>query len=175
MGEGEDLGTVGERNRAFTRGVESAEHEHEESDERSSRCSLFHQSAQTGRKQSPHHLRESEEEQRSSSESVDGPESGESEEPVDETETERAQHGLKIVVSSINEDSGRVKGDDVNTTHLLCNHNSESGDAGTAHAGDGEELCETGYVVTLARKLVFDGQLSMDVVNISGNLDWVVP
>ena len=106
--------------------------------------------------------------------SVDGPESGEGKEPVDEAETERADQGSELGETSVDEDGGGVEGDDVDTAHLLGNHDGESSQVGTADSGDGEELSEAGDVVGLANELLLNLELSGDVVDVAGDLDGVV-
>lgn len=176
VGQRVDLGGVGERNGTFTGRVEGGEHEDEQADEASSdgAHALVHERAETSGQQSPEHLGECEEEQAAATEGVDGPEGGEAEEPVDETESERADHGNLLGEAGVDENGGGVEGDDVDTAELLGQHDSEGSQVGAADTGDGEELGEAGEVVGLAHKLVLDLELSADVVHITGDLEVVV-
>ena len=173
MREGEDLSGVGEGDGALTRGVEGTEQVDEEADETETKLSLVlvDESAQTSSKQSPEHLREGEEKQSAATEGVDSPEGGESEEPVDETETERTDESLEVVETGLLEDSGGVEGDDVDTAHLLGQHDGEGSEGGAANTGDGEELTDTAGVVGAADELVLNLELGADVVDVASNLD----
>lgn len=70
MGQGEDLGGVGEGHRTLTGGVEGAEHEDEEAHQGGSEgaCVGGDEGAETGGEESPCHLGEGEEEETSSTE-----------------------------------------------------------------------------------------------------------
>ena len=174
MRQGEDLGGVGERNRTFSRGVEGGEQEDEQADETTLGEGVFDESAETSDEQSPEHVGEGEQQERSAAESVNGPESGEGEDPVDETETERAKHSLLLGHTSVQEDGGGVEGNNVDTAELLSKHDSEGGERGTADTRDGEELANTGEVVGLSDDLVLDLELGANVEDITGNLNLVV-
>lgn len=173
MRQGVHLGTVGERNRAFTGGVEGSEHEDEQADKSSSSLALRGECRQTGSEQGPEHLGECKEKQASSAKSVDGEEGGEGEQPVDAAETEGAKHSLEVSEAGLGEDGGGVEGDDVDTAQLLGNHDSESSQVGTAHTGNREELREASDVVGLADDGVFNVDLGTSVEDITGNLDLV--
>jgi hypothetical protein len=79
-----------------------------------------------------------------------------------------------VGIPCIREDGGRVKCDDVDTTHLLCNHDGKGSDVGPTDSGDGEGLAEPSEVVGVSDKLVLDAQLCMDILNIPSHLDCVV-
>lgn len=106
--------------------------------------------------------------------SVNGPESREREDPVDGTKAERTKSGLEGGHAGIDKDGGGVKGNDVDTAHLLGNHDNESSNVGTANSGNGEELSESSDVVALAHEIPLNVELSADVVHVAGALDGVV-
>jgi hypothetical protein len=66
--------------------------------------------------------------------------------------------------TGVGEDGGRVECDDVDTAHLLGNHDSERSEGRTANTGNGEELDETGNVVALADDFLLDFKLRVDIV-----------
>lgn len=76
--------------------------------------------------------------------------------------------------AGILEDGGAVKGDDVDSAHLLGNHDGESGEGGAANTRDGEEFNEALGIVGAGEELMLDFQLRVDVEHIAGNLDRVV-
>ena len=86
-------------------------------------------------------MREREQQQRSSSVLVDGEQGGEGEDKVDGSETEGRVQGLSRGRSSSDKDGRRVEGDDVDTAHLLTEHDNSGGDRGSSNSGDGEQLC----------------------------------
>lgn len=88
--------------------------------------------------------------------SVNSPESRESENPVHEPETEGSEKGLEVVITGFDKDGGRIESDDVDTTHLLCNHDRKSGKIGSSDPRDSEELCKPGDIVVLAHDLLLD-------------------
>jgi hypothetical protein len=53
-------------------------------------------------------------------------------------------------------------------------HDRERGEGCTANTRDSEELDEAGYVVAFADDLLLDFELSVDVVEVTGGLEWVV-
>lgn len=72
------------------------------------------------------------------------------------------------------EDGRGVECDNVDTAHLLRNHHGERGEGGTTDSGNGEQLHESGDVVTLPNDLLLNFELGMDVVEIASRLEWVV-
>lgn len=178
MGQGKDLGGVGEGHGTLTGRVEGAEEEDEQADQTSTELAVLvvvlNQSAETSSEQSPEHLREGEEQEGAAAEGVDGPESREGKEPVDHTEPERTDHGNEVAHAGLGEDSGRVEGNNVDSAHLLGEHDGEGSESSAADTGNGEELLETLGVVGLADDLVLDLKLGADVVDVTGDLDLVV-
>ena len=174
MRQGEDFGRVGEWYRTFPRGIEGGEEEDEQCDEGGAGGAHVHEGAEAGGEERPHHLREGEEEEGATTEGVDGPEGGEREEPVDETEAEGRKQGLELRRAGFFKDGGAVEGDDVDAAHLLGDHDGESGESGAADTGDGEELDEALGVVGTGQQLVLDFQLGVDVEHVAGDLDRMV-
>ena len=121
-----------------------------------------------------HHLRESKQQQRSSAEGVNGPEGGEGKQEVDQTESHGGDHGGELAETRILEYSPRVESDDVDAAKLLSKHDREGGDGGSSDSRNGEETSSTGPVVVPANDSGLDRNLSMDVVDITSNLDRVV-
>lgn len=174
MRQGEDFGGVGEWHGTLAGGVKGGEQEDEECNQGRAGGALVEQSEQAGGKESPHHLRESKQQEGSTAKSVDGPEGREGKEPVDQPETETAQHGLELAIAGLLKDGGAVEGDDVDSAHLLGDHDRESGQSSTAHARDGEEFDEALGVVGVGKQLMLDLELRVDVEHVAGYLDRVV-
>lgn len=176
MGQGEDLSGVGERNGTFTGRVESTEEVDEQGNKTSSNITsaLGDQGAETSGEKGPGHLREGEEKQASATEGINGPEGREGEEPVDGTKAERAKSSLELAHTGVDEDGGRVESDNVDTAHLLGNHDDESSDSGAAYSGNGEKLSESSDIVGLGHNMFLNGELGTNVVEIAGNLDVIV-
>lgn len=63
-----------------------------------------------------------------------------------------------------------VESNDVDTAHLLSNHDNERRQGRTTNPGDGEELDATLEVVRLADDLCFDLKLRMNVVEVTSCL-----
>ena len=72
--------------------------------------------------------------------------------------------------AGIDEDGGGVEGDDVDSAHLLRQHNYERGKSRSSYSGNGEEFDEAGDIVTLADDVGFFLDLGEDVVEIAGGL-----
>lgn len=81
---------------------------------------------------------------------------------------------MQITSAGIVEDRGGVEGDDVDTAHLLGQHDSEGSARRPAHAGDGEKFDEAGDVVGAADDVGFFLNLGVDVVQIAGGLEGCV-
>ena len=178
VGQGKDLGGVGEGDRALTGGVEGAEEEDEQAHEAGTDAAglrgVGDERAESRGEKGPEHLREGEEQEGATTESVDGPEGREGEEPVDHAETKGTDHGDEVAHAGLGEDGGGVEGDDVDAAHLLGQHDGEGGEGGAAHTRHGEELLEALGVVGLADDLVLDLELRADVVDVARDLDLVV-
>lgn len=132
------------------------------------------QGAETSGQERPGHVGEREQQQCSSTESVNGPHGRESEQEIDETETPRGPQCLESRESRVGEDGGGVEGNDVDTAHLLGNHNGERGESCTADTRNGEELDETGEVVVVANHLGLNLELCVNGIEIASGLDGVV-
>jgi len=90
---------------------------------------------------------ESKKQQSPASKSINRPDSGPGKDKVDQTEAKRRKKGMQIVGAGILEDSAGVKGDNVDSTHLLRNHDNERRSSGTANTGDAEQVEEAADVV----------------------------
>lgn len=62
----------------------------------------------------------------------------------------------------------------LNTYHLLGDHDNEAGKCGAPHTRNGEQLSKACEVVGLAHDTSLDLQLAMDVVKVTGGLDFVM-
>ena len=126
--------------------------------------------AETGGQEGPGHVGEGEEEQSAAAPGVDRPDGGPGEDEVDETEAEGGEEGVQVGGSSLGEDGGGVEGDDVDTAHLLSEHDHERRQSRAADTGDGEELDEAGDVVGVPDDVGLLLDLRVDVVQITGRL-----
>ena len=126
------------------------------------------------RRKATYHLRESEQQKGSTAEGVDRPEGGEGKHEVDQSEAHGGNQSSKLAETCILEHSGRVESDDVDAAKLLSKHDREGGDGGSSDSRNGEETSSTGPVVVPANDSGLDRNLSMDVVDITSNLDRVV-
>lgn len=175
VGQGEDLGTVGERHRPFTGGVESGEQEDEKRNQSKVRgVGLRNVETESSGQKSPSHLREGEEQERTTSEGVDSENGGPGENEVDQSETPRSEKRLLWRCTSLNEDCRRVESNDVDTTHLLGKHDSEGGKSRTADTGNGEQLDKALDVVASSDKGVLNLDLGVDVVQVACCLELTV-
>ena len=126
MRKGKHLGRVRVRDRPLAWRVESGEEEHKESDTAQVRLGITRNvEAEAGGQQGPGHLGKSEEQQGAATVGVDGEDGRESEEEVDQTESPRRKQSLGNASTGLLEDSRGVEGDDVDTTHLLRQHDDE--------------------------------------------------
>lgn len=96
MRQREHLSRIRERHRAFTRRVERGEQVDKKADDANASGSLAFGDVETeaGGKQSPSHLREGKQEERTATESVDGEEGRPGEEKVDSAEAKREEQGF---------------------------------------------------------------------------------
>lgn len=78
---------------------------------------------------------------------------------------------MQVTSAGIFENGRGVEGDDVDTAHLLGQHDSEGSARRAAHAGDGEEFDKAGDVVGAADDVGFFLDLGVDVVEIAGSLE----
>jgi hypothetical protein len=114
--EREDLGRVGEGDRALSGRVERGEEEDEEGNKAEPGVALRgDQEAQSGGEQRPGHVGEGEEQQIAPAKRVDCEDGREGEEEVDGAETERSLERIARRVVGLHEDGRRVEGDDVDT------------------------------------------------------------
>lgn len=172
VGEREDLGRVGEGDGALAGGVEGREEEDEEGNQ--SQVGLFalgNDEAETCGQECPCHLWEGEEEERTTAVGIDRPDSGPGEDEVDQAEAEGGEEGIQIAGASFDEDGGRVEGYNVDTAHLLRQHNGEGSQGGAADTRDCEELDEAGEVVALADDIRLLQDLGVNVVQITSGLE----
>lgn len=110
----------------------------------------INQCAESSSQQGPRHIRKREEKQCSSSKGVDGPESRECKEEVDKSEAPRSPQRLVGAKARIHKNRGRVECNNVDTAHLLGDHDSERGKGSAANTRDRKELDESSYIVALS-------------------------
>ena len=77
---------------------------------------------------------------------------------------------MQITEAGLVEDRGAVECNDVDTAHLLSQHDHERGESGATDARDREELDETGDIVAFANDVGFFQDLRVDVVEVAGRL-----
>lgn len=116
-------------------------------------------------------MRKGKEEKTSSSERVNREECRPCKDEVDETKAETGHQGGKLARTCFAEDGAGVEGNNVNATHLLCNHHGPGCETGTANARNRKKLREAAEIVGVADDLFFDENLSVDVVEIARSLD----
>lgn len=132
------------------------------------------ESAETSCQKCPCHVWESEKQQGATTECVNGPESWEGKEEVDETKSEGGPESLVVCEARVLEDGRRVERDDVDTAHLLSNHDCERSQGGPTDSWDSEELDEAGEDVVIADNLVLNLNLGVNVVQITSSLDRIL-
>lgn len=174
MRKREDLGGVGEGHGTLTGRVEGSEEIDEQGDQTGTHAVARNEGAETGGQQGPSHLGEGEEQERAAAKGVDRLEGREGEHEVDSTEDERERQGLVLAGTCFLEDGGRVEGDDVDTAHLLGNHDGEGGQSRTPHTGDGEELEEANNVGALGDDVRLELESRVDEVQVAGDLNLVI-
>ncbi len=101
------------------------------------------------RQEGPAHIREREKQKSASAKRINGPNGGPRKDKVHEAKAETGEQGRDIVGSGFCEDGAGVEGDDVDTTHLLCDHYNARCLGCTAQARDGEKLHEACEHVTI--------------------------
>lgn len=57
---------------------------------------------------------------------------------------------------------------------MLSNHDSEGGERCSSDTGDGEKLNEAGNIVALADDFLLNFKLTVDIVQVTSSLEWVV-
>lgn len=175
MRQREDLGRVSEGHGTLTGRVEGGEEIDEQGDQAgTSAVLLVDEGAETGGQQGPGHLGEGEEEEGAAAEGVDGLEGGEGEQEVDSTEDEREGQGLVLGCAGVLKHGGGVECNDVDTAHLLGDHDGEGGEGRTPHTGDGEQLEEADDICGLGDDVSLKLESGVDVVQVAGNLNFVV-
>ena len=114
MREGEDLCRISEGDRAFAGGIKHVEHIDEERDQTEMGITaLGDPETKAHGKQGPTHIGKCKDEQRPSSESVDGEHSGPCKQEVDQTETPGGEKGCSGAGSCLLKDSRRVESNNV--------------------------------------------------------------
>ena len=73
--------------------------------------------------------------------------------------------------ASIDEDGRRVKGNDVDTAHLLRQHHDERGQGCPADTRNGEQLDEPSDVIVATNDIRLFQDLRVDVVQVPGGLE----
>ena len=122
------------------------------------------QSTKTSGKERPRHVWERKEQKGPATEGINCPDCWESKYEIDKSETEGCEQSLVIAKPRIDKDRRRVEGNDVDTAHLLGNHDREGGKSGPANTRDGEELNETSDIVAVADDFLLDFKLAVDIV-----------
>lgn len=117
MAQREHLSAVGERHRTFTGTVERSEKVDEER-HKAQVCWVFLRDEETeaSGQERPGHIRESEQEQRTAAERVDGPNCRPSEDEVHQTEAEGRDQCFSLTGTAKSEHSAAVERDDIDTT-----------------------------------------------------------
>ena len=165
MREREDLGRVCEWHGPLTWGVEGGKEEDEEGNHAEMCIRLFRDDeAETGGKQSPCHVGEGEEKESAATPGVNGPDGRPSEDEVDETKAERGKQGVQIVSTSVDEHGRGIESDDVDTAHLLCQHDGEGSASCTSDTWNGEKFDETCDIIAFANDIGLLLNLGIDVV-----------
>lgn len=125
---------------------------------------------------SPEHVGESKEKKGSSAKSINGPHSRPSEQKVDQAKAPTGPQSSVVGNSALSEDCAGVERDDVDTAHLLSNHDNTGSPSGAPDARNGEELKEASEdVVGLCEASLLGKDFllvedTLDVVEISGGL-----
>ena len=127
--------------------------------------------AETGCQESPCHVGESKEQKRTATPGVDCPNRRPCEYEIYKTESEGCQEGSEIAGTGIDEHSRGIESNDVDTAHLLSQHDGERSASRTSDTGNREQFDEASYVVALADDVGLFLDLSVDVVEITGGLE----
>lgn len=112
----------------------------------------------------PRHIGKRKEEQCSSSKGVDGPKRRECKEEVNETKAPRSPQCLVVAKAGFCKDCRGVESDDVDTAHLLGNHDCERGKGRAANTRNGEELDKSSYIITFSDYGRLNLELFVDVI-----------
>lgn len=172
----EDFSTVCKWYRAFTRRVEGGEEVNEKCHKtQMGSTAPGNQGAETGGQQCPGHVGEREQKQRSAAKCIDCPDGGPSEDEVDQTKAERCEQRVKVVGSCLFEDGGGVESDNVDTAHLLGDHDHERCQSCSPDSRDGEQLNETLDVCRVTNCQSLEAELSINGHQVASCLDSVVP
>jgi len=107
-------------------------------------------------------------------EGVDGPQGRECEEEVDESEAERSPQRSIRGEPRVHENCRRVKGNDVDSAHLLTKHDNKRGQSRASDTRDSEELDEATNVVAIADYRPLNFELTVNIVKISCRLNGIV-
>ena len=176
----EGLGGVGERHWAFTGGVEAFEQVHASGDHANTSraaghgfalCRWVDEERHSGPEEEDAEEREREQKQIPSSPGVNGEKGRESKDPIQNPSAHGGKQGRALTVATVDEDGGRVVGNDVDTAKLLHEHDNPSGKRGPAVTWDAEELPEHGEEVLAAVDTLLDFDTDVAVVEIAGGLD----
>lgn len=96
------------------------------------------------------------------------------EDEVDQAKPKTSHQSHVVGSSGLLEHSTRVEGDDVDTAHLLGDHDDKRGQRRATETGDGEEFDEPLNICRAVNDLPLDLELRVDVVQISCCLDRVI-
>ena len=120
--------------------------------------------------QRPCHVGEGKEKESTATPGIDRPNRGPSKDEVDETESKRGEEGSQVVGTSVDENGRGIESNDIDTAHLLSQHDGEGSTRCTSDAGNGEKFDEAGNVVALANDICLLLNLRVDVVQITSGL-----
>lgn len=93
---------------------------------------------------------------------------------VDQAKPETSHQSHVVGSSGLLEHGTRVERDDVDTAHLLGNHDDKRGQCRATETGNGEEFDKTLNICRAVNNLPLDLKLRVDIVQISCCLDRVV-
>ena len=171
MRKGENFGRISEGHWTLAWRVEGRENKDEEGNQTQVSMGLLRDDeAKACCEESPGHVRKGEEEQCTPAVGINGPNGRPGEDEVDQSKTEGGEESLETTRASFHENGGGVKGYDVDTTHLLSQHDREGSQGRAANPGDGEKFDESSDIVALADDIGLLENLSMDIVQITSSL-----
>ena len=99
------------------------------------------------------------------------PKQREMQHPIHQSIPPTGQKRLLFRIPDFYKQSRRIKRDDIDPTHLLCDHNDKTSECGASDAGDGEEFDEAGDISGSSEDFKFFGELAMDVVEVAAGLE----
>jgi len=150
MGQWKDFGTVGEGHGAFTGAVKDIENVDEECNSSETVASSSRDvKTEPSSKKGPTHVGECEEQECTTTKGVNGPHGWPRKQKVDDTKAPRGQEGICNGSSSLGENGGRVESNNVDSAHLLGNHDNTRGLSSAANTWNGKQFTETSEEVAV--------------------------